>query len=920
MRIPADQWQILSPLLDQALPLTVEARRAWLLRQTQLDDAARGRLAQLIALADAPESDHLFPSLTLPRGSAPPDLSRISMQHVGALIGPYELLRPLGRGGMAEVWLARRNDGAYTRDIALKLPLTHLPRNVAAERLLRERNVLAALEHPAIARLYDAGVDAYGQPFLAMEYVHGEPIIAYADRLRLNLRARCKLMLQVLNALHYAHQHLVVHRDLKPSNILVRDDGRVTLLDFGIAKVLERPGATSEATELTQVMGTALTLAYAAPEQLLAEPVTTGSDVYSAGVVLFELLTGARPFAAAERSASALLRAMDSTAVPLRIVSGDDGDDDAARAHGCANFAVWARAYRGDLAAICARALRREPAARYPSALSMGNDLTRYFDDRPVQARAGAWAYRWRKFFDRNRVAIGVSTVTGVAALGLGAQAWQKTQDSRVSAARATAVEGVIKSLFSGMNPNSNTPRSFTAKELLDRSRPLMLQAGVGNAQPSSQTTLMMAKLYLDIGAFDDATRLLQQEISDARAASDLRRELWAQCLMADVDLDQDHNQAAYDRMRDARQRWLPSAQKANLLTAEIDYRLGTAALFLQMNDEATQRLSDASALLKKLPEAATDEATELAANVLIKQGTMARKRGDLVAAATLFSNAQARLQNRSGMQLTKDALAIETLPVTIATGRYAEAIAPAEKLLAQFATRVDAGNPYPIAVANYYAIALMRTGRLSEASRQIELILGNAAENDTGARTQARISEAQLALYAGDAARAETLLKDLIADKRMRIAPVIEQSVRRHLAHSLLNQGRTDDALALLKSVASEQRLLINEKPSADIAYTQLLRGAALLRKADIATASAELRDARDALLATRGPDHYATLLAESYLALINRADGAPSEAATALAARVERELRWQQGGTDLADRLRSPKPGTWATLPALL
>ena len=326
MQITASNWQLLSPLVDEALALAPEARSAWLDAQTQLSEPVHTQLAELIAVADAPETNALFrilPNLATAPQSA--DFNR-SARAPGNTIGAYTLLRPLGRGGMAEVWLARRNDGAYERDIALKLPLAHLPANHAAERLMRERNVLATLEHPAIARLYDAGIAADGQPFLAMEYVEGENIIDYANHAKLDLRDRCKLMLQVLGALHYAHQHLVVHRDLKPSNILVRADGRVTLLDFGIAKVMGESDGLAHETELTRSVGNALTIAYAAPEQLLGESVTTATDLFSAGVVLFELLTHQRPFKNAETSAMGLVLAMETYTPSMRIVDASEAD------------------------------------------------------------------------------------------------------------------------------------------------------------------------------------------------------------------------------------------------------------------------------------------------------------------------------------------------------------------------------------------------------------------------------------------------------------------------------------------------------------------------------------------------------------------------------------------------------------------
>ncbi len=913
MQITASHWQLLSPLLDDALLLAPTERLLWLDQQTQLTTENLAQLRQLIALANAPETDHFFQNLTCVINAPTAALKKAATtRQTGDHVGAYQLLRLLGSGGMAEVWLARRSDGAYERDVALKLPLTHLPHNIAAERLLRERNVLAALEHPAIARLYDAGVAADGQPFLAMEYVEGESIVDHATRLQLDLRARCQLMIQVLDALHYAHQHLVVHRDLKPSNIMVRADGRVTLLDFGIAKVLESETANTEATELTRVMGTALTLAYAAPEQLLAEPVTTATDLFSVGVVMYELLSGTRPFAQAERSATSLLQAMDAAAPPDRIARTSAT---AAQSHGYDTVAAWQRAFRGDLAAICARALRREPAKRYASALSMQEDLRRYFEHRPVQARAGAWVYYSRKFFTRHRLAIGISAVAGLALVALTAQVWQKTQDSRVNAARATTIESVVKNLFDGMNPNSNNTRTFTAKELLDRSQPLMMQAGATSADARRQTTLMMAKLYLDIGAFDDARRLLDGEIADARAVGDVRRDVWAQCLLADLNMDQSAYPLAYEAMARARNELKAVNGQTDLLHSEVTYRLGTAALFMQKLDEADQHLQEANTALRR----AREPATELLANVLVKRGTLARMRGNVLAATEFFSDAQKQLQGTTGMQLTKDALAIEMLPVLVTAGRYDETIKQAEALLAQFSTRSAPDAQFPIVTTIHYATALLRLGRFQEAAAQAAHISAQAPA-DGGVRYQAKAIEAQIDLFSGHLEKAELALKTLIAEPRDKPSAAFLQRVRRNLAHNYLQQGRDREALALLRDIEKVQSELFTDKQNPDVAVTRILIGVALLRRNDVAAAKPLLTAVRDAMLATRGASHYGSLLAESYLALIAAADGAPAANAATLAARVERELGWQHGAADLAARLKKASPTRLITAPAIL
>ena len=905
MQITADNWQLLSPLLDYALLLAPTERLAWLAQQTQLSTGNQAHLARLVLLANAPETDHVFEQLNEINFTPIPHYNAALGAQSGERVGPYQLLRLLGRGGMAEVWLARRSDGAYEREVALKLPLAHLPQNMATVRLLRERNVLAVLEHPSIARLYDAGVAANGQPYLAMESVEGESILSYANRLKLDLKARARLMSEVLAALHYAHQHLVVHRDLKPSNIVVRSDGRVVLLDFGIAKVLASATSSSQATELTHAVGAALTLAYAAPEQLLAEPVTTASDLYSAGVVLFELLTGVRPFAQAERSPSSLLQAIETLPVPLKISGSNDSD--AAR-HGFDTASDWQRAFAGDLAAICARAMRPEPLARYPSALSMREDLARYFDDQPVHARAGAGWYRTQKFFARNRTAVVVSGVALVSAISFATHAWQKTRDSQASAARAMAIESVVKNLFDGMNPNGNTPRNFTAKELLDRSRPLLLQAGATDVDARSKTNLMMGKLYLDIGAFDEAISLFNTEIAAARGSGNIRGRVWAQCLLSDAYLDIHKSQLAYDTMTDARSSLAQLGDPVGRLSAEVEYRLGTAALFLQQSDEAEQRLRDARGMLHTSGETAV----ELLANIIVRQATIVRGRGDLIAASRYFSEAQKLLINTVGMQLSKDALAIEMLPVSVALGQFAEALAQAEPLLAQFATRLNPDNPYPLIAANHYAAALMRLGRLGEAKTQVEWVKNNASAGQSGMLLFSRILDAQISLYSGDAAAAESRFVALLTEDARAPNVTTQSLLKRHLAHGLLQQQKNVEALTLLKDIEATQVKTIRDSASADIAFTRLLLGVALMRLGDLSSAQATLTAARDVLREKRGATHYSLLLAESYLALISAATGRLVTDAASLGERVQQELAWQHGGPDLANQLKKLTTGT--------
>src|SRR5271163_2521907 len=295
MRPTGPQIALMSRLLDEALPLGDVGRRRWLetLPAEYQDLLAPLRQALLQEFNDSSDRRNSATFLE----SADEHAGRVEPTGLqpGERVGPYELIRLIGAGGMAEVWLAKRADGAFHREVALKLPSLTRVRHDLEQRFFRERDILASLEHPHIARLYDAGIDPQGLPYLSMEYLQGEPLTDWCDAQRLEIRARLRLFLQVLDAVQYAHERQVIHRDLKPSNILVTKAGQVRLLDFGVATLLDH-GEVADKTPLTTVYGHALTPIYSSPELIRGDPVTAKSDIYSLGVVLFELLTGDRPY------------------------------------------------------------------------------------------------------------------------------------------------------------------------------------------------------------------------------------------------------------------------------------------------------------------------------------------------------------------------------------------------------------------------------------------------------------------------------------------------------------------------------------------------------------------------------------------------------------------------------------------------
>jgi serine/threonine protein kinase len=442
----------LSDLMDRALALEGTERTQW------LDELAQGPHAELSSilkemLSKRSEISTRFLSHPLHIDGLT-DTQAVARAlpkiEAGSRIGAYTLMREIGRGGMGVVWLAERSDGQMKRQIALKLPMLSAT-DALAERFVRERNILAQLEHPNIARLYDAGVTEAGQPFLALEYVSGEPITNHCDRKRLSVRERLHRFLDVARAVQFAHANLVVHRDLKPNNILVTEEGAVRLLDFGIAKLLDNSQSHAQETELTLLSGRALTLDYASPEQVQGKPIGTATDVYSLGVILYQLLCGEKPYSFGREgrfNAEKVLSEIAIVALSKRAIEDGAGitkdvqnlNVTSARERADARQSTPERLSRmlaGDLETIVAKAMRKAPNERYGTVAEFAADIERYLQGLPVLAQPESWRYRAGKFILRNRVTVGAATAVACSVIaGLGVALWQANV-AREAAVRA---------------------------------------------------------------------------------------------------------------------------------------------------------------------------------------------------------------------------------------------------------------------------------------------------------------------------------------------------------------------------------------------------------------------------------------------------------------------------------------------------
>jgi serine/threonine-protein kinase len=512
MVLTPERWKQIEAAFDAVIDHPPAGRDACVARLCGDDLELRREVEELLrsdlaagAFLDPGALGHTGPAAPASRTQRPP----------ADRVGHYRVLHKVGEGGMSSVWAAAREDAAFEKQVAVKFFRPELESPALVKRFHIERQILAGLDHPFIAKLLDGGSTADGIPYLVMDYVDGLPIDEYCDRRRLGLTARLELFRKVCAAVQHAHANLVVHRDIKPSNILVRDDGEPKLLDFGIAKLLN-PDLGPHRPEPTRFGAYAMTPEYASPEQARGEPVTTRADVYSLGVLLYKLLVGCLPYELVTRSLSEAVRTICEEEPVRPSQRALEAGREVAEARGTTSNALR-RALAGDLDNIARKALRKEPERRYASVERLAEDVERHLEGRPVLARPDTLAYRSGKFVKRHRIGVAVGTLAAAALLTSAVTLAVQSARLRSALGRAEAVTRFLQETLGSANPYGGVGRDATVVEVLERTVAKIDASFAGQPETEATVRATVGATFRDLGRYDEARPLLEKALATRR-------------------------------------------------------------------------------------------------------------------------------------------------------------------------------------------------------------------------------------------------------------------------------------------------------------------------------------------------------------------------------------------------------------------
>ena len=784
-----DQWQQVSSYLDQALAMTAEERAAWL---SALGEQNPALAAQLRALLD--EHRVLAQEGFLEKGPvALPSAPGLAGQTIGA----YTLISQIGQGGMGSVWLAERSDGRFERQVAVKFLNVALVGRGGEERFKREGSILGRLAHEHIAELVDAGVSEAGQPYLVLEYVGGDHIDRYCDQRTLDVEARVRLFLDVLIAVAHAHANLIVHRDLKPSNVLVSKDGQVKLLDFGIAKLLEGEGQAGEATLLTVEGGRAMTPEYAAPEQLKGGPVTTATDVYALGVLLYVLLTGQHPAGGGLHTPADLVKAIVDTEPtrPSDSVAPTRANAEITTTNATRRASTpekLRRLLRGDLDTIVAKALKKNPQERYASVTGLADDLGRYLRNEPIRARPDTFGYRAAKFVRRNRTAVALATLAFVATAAGVAGTLVQARTARVQRdfalrqlSRAEAINDLNEFVFTESPPPGET---------LDRAERILGRQQRANLADRVETLVSLGRNTGVEEGYARPRRILEEAYQLSRGLPEPSTRAKAACALGGMLSRGDQLPRAESFIQEGLKELPDESQFALdrvfcLLEGATVSRANGAAL------ESISRLQLAQQLLKQAPLHSEMLDVQAAMYLADSYRLVGRNREACAEFEHAFTRLTALGRDDTGLGGSvsyKWGLSLYLL------GRPLEAERLIHRAIVMFSGSEDALDAIPMHLISH-ARAVRDLGRLDEAAAQAER--GYARAQKIGEQVvvnQALLARASIYRMRGDLARAEDMLAELEPRLRSSLPAGNISFASLMLEQALIRQGRGDLSTAM--------------------------------------------------------------------------------------------------------------------------
>ncbi len=801
-----ERWLAIGPLLERALDMSGSERGDWLDALRAEDPLAAADLEILLALrADADRDRFLQFAPALPAASL-----------AGQVLGAYTLEQLIGQGGMGAVWLARRSDGRFEGRAAVKLLNLSLVGRAGEERFRREGTILARLTHPHIARLIDAGVSRGGQPYLVLEHVAGEPIDRFCAAHELGIDERLRLFLSVLEAVAHAHANLIVHRDIKPSNVLVNDDGRVKLLDFGIAKLLQDETAGGEVTALTRDGGSALTLEYAAPEQVTGGAVTTATDVYALGILLYVLLSGRHPAEEALGSPADLVKTIVEAEPPRASDAAPEGRR---------------RTLRGDLDTIVAKALKKRPEERYGSVAELADDLARFLAHEPIAARRDTLVYRVSKFVRRHTWGVAAAAAVAVLLAGLvgfyTARLARERDRARLEAQKATKVSELLTGLLSGADPfASHQVKEPTLRSLLDAGAERFQKELADQPEVQVEMLSLLGQIYHRLDLDDKARPLLEQALATGRRTLGSENLLVAKALneLGVLLRERAEYPAAEASLQEslAVRRKLLGPEHGDVAVTLVEL----AAVYENEghDEKAEPLLRESIAIRRKV--IGEDAEHELAVS-LNDLAHILRRRGDLAGAESLFRQALPIFRKTRGEEHPHVATLLNNLAL-VAQDRGE--LAEAESLFRQsLAIDLEILGPEHPTVGNArvnLSLSLLQRGKNDEAETEAQeglRITRTSLGQDHPRVAAGEIALGRVHLARGRPAEAVPLFGDALRI-RQRTFPTNDWRVgvpKSDLGAALIALGRYDEAEALLRDAQS----VVKDVPGAQAQEAEAIR-----------------------------------------------------------------------------------------------